>query len=391
MVTMETADKALKSFYLDAVSEALNLNVNPLLAQIKQSVADVWGKDVRKLVRYGINGGIGAGTETGTLPAAGGNNYVQFVSSLKNLYGTIEISDKAMRASANNEGAFVNLLNDEMQSLVRSSAFNFGRMLYGDGSGKLCAVSAVASGNKITVDSVTGLAEGMIVDFYTASGAVISGATGRAVLSVDRAEKIVVVDGSALSTTIVPVGSAVVLQHSHDCELTGLGAIFSDSETLYGVNRAAHPWMKPYIKTETGMLDENSLQTAIDSIEENSGSKVNFIVCSWGVKRALVAYYNQYKTYTPTMEIKGGYKALSFNGIPVVADRFCPAGTLYMLNTDDFCLHQLCDWQWLENEDGKILKQIAGKPVYTATLVKYAELVCSRPFGQGMLTGIEEM
>ena len=108
------------------------------------------------------------------------------------------------------------------------------------------------------------------------------------------------------------------------------------------------------------MLDENILQTAIDTIEENSGSKVNFIVCSWGVKRALVAYYNQYKTYAPTMEIKGGYKALSFNGIPVVADRFCPAGTLYMLNTDDFCLHQLCDWQWLENEDGKILKQIAN-------------------------------
>lgn len=391
MVTMETADNALKSFYLDAVSEALNLNVNPLLAQIRQSTADVWGKDVRKLVRYGVNGGIGAGTETGTLPAAGGNNYVQFVASLKNLYGTIEISDKAMRASANNEGAFVNLLNDEMQSLVRSSAFNFGRMLYGDGSGKLCAVSAVDTGNKITVDDVAGIAEGMIVDFYTTSGAMISGAMGRTVLSVDRAEKIIVVDGTALNTTIVPVGSEVVLQHSHDCEITGLGALFSDSDTLYGVDRAAHPWMKPYVKTEAGMLDENILQTAIDTIEENSGSKVNFIVCSWGVKRALVAYYNQYKTYAPTMEIKGGYKALSFNGIPVVADRFCPAGTLYMLNTDDFCLHQLCDWQWLENEDGKILKQIAGKPVYTATLVKYAELVCSRPFGQGMLTGVEEM
>lgn len=83
MVTMQTADNALKSFYLDAVTEALNMNVNPLLAQIKRSTADVWGKDVRKLVRYGINGGIGAGTETGNLPEASGNNYVQFVSSLK--------------------------------------------------------------------------------------------------------------------------------------------------------------------------------------------------------------------------------------------------------------------------------------------------------------------
>ena len=46
--------------------------------------------------------------------------------------------------------------------------------------------------------------------------------------------------------------------------------------------------------------------------------------------------------------------------------------------------------RWLESEDGKILKQTAGKPVYTATLVKYAELICNRPFGQGMLSGIEE-
>ena len=41
-------------------------------------------------------------------------------------------------------------------------------------------------------------------------------------------------------------------------------------------------------------------------------------------------------------------------------------------------------------EDGKILKQVPGKPVYTATLVKYAELMCENPSGQGMLAGITE-
>ena len=119
MVTMETADNALKSFYLGAVADMLNTSVNPLLAQIKQTTADVWGKDVRRLVRYGVNGGVGAGTEAGDLPAAGGNHYAQFVTTLKNLFGTIEISDKAIRSSANNEGAFVNLLNDEMDGLVK--------------------------------------------------------------------------------------------------------------------------------------------------------------------------------------------------------------------------------------------------------------------------------
>ena len=112
MITIETADNALKSFYLDAVTEALNLKVNPLLAKIGQSTADVVGKDVRKLVKVGVSGGIGAGTETGDLPSASETKRVQFVSTLKNLYGTIEISDKALRASATNEGAFVDNKKD---------------------------------------------------------------------------------------------------------------------------------------------------------------------------------------------------------------------------------------------------------------------------------------
>jgi hypothetical protein len=88
------------------------------------------------------------------------------------------------------------------------------------------------------------------------------------------------------------------------------------------------------------------------------------------------------------MDMGDNQTVLAYNGIPIVVDRFCPEGTMYLLNTDDFKLCQLCDWQWMEGEDGKILKQIAGKPVYTATLVKYAELLCTKPCGQGILQGI---
>ena len=37
MVTLETADKALKTVYLGVVSNQLNINSNPLFAKIKQS------------------------------------------------------------------------------------------------------------------------------------------------------------------------------------------------------------------------------------------------------------------------------------------------------------------------------------------------------------------
>lgn len=383
---MTSADNALKSVYLGVVSDQLNTAANPLLAAIRQSTADVWGKEVRRLARYGVNGGVGAGTEEGDLPASAGNNYEQFVTTLKNLYGTIEISDKAVRASENNVGAFVNLLNAEMDGLVRSSSFNFGRMLFGDGSGVLTTVSAV-SGTTVTAASVKNLIEGMVVDFISADTAV-TGATGRRITAVDRDNKTFTVSGATL--TGVAKDDKVCVQGSYNLELTGLGAIFKTTGTLYGLDRATHKWMIPYIKTSVGAITETAIQTAIDRLEETAGSRVNFIVCSWGVKRALQKLFGENKRNIDVTELAGGYRTITYNGIPVVADRFCPDGTMYLLNTEDFCLHQLCDWKWLEGDDGRVLKQVAGKPVYTATLVKYADLICTRPCGQAMLSGITE-
>ena len=382
MVTTQSADNVLKSYYLDVVSEQLNKAANPLLARILQTSSDVWGRDVRKTVRYGVNGGVGAGTEEGALPKANGNKYAQMVATLKNLYGTIEISDKAIRASSGNDGAFVNLLNDEMDGLVKSSSFNFGRMLYGDGSGLLSTVTASAN-EILTVDNVQNFAVGMIVDVYDKTDASV--APAREVVSVNAAKKQIVLSGESFA---LPKDYKIYMQNSRGLEITGLGAIFGEGD-LYGLSRAANPWLNPVKKTEVGAITESALQKAIDEVEEISGSKTNFIVCSWGVRRALIKALSEYRK-NETMELEGGFRTLSFNGIPVFADRFCPAGTMYLLNTDDFGLHQLCDWQWLEGEDGKILKQIAGKPVYTATLVKYAELLCYRPNGQAMLSGITE-
>lgn len=144
-VNLTNADKALKSYYLDAISQQLD-NLSPFYAMIKKNTDDVWGKEVKKLVCYGANGGIGAGTEEGNLPTASGMDYKLITLGLKNLYGRIEITDKAIRASENNAGAFVSLLNGETESLIRSSAFNLSRMLFGDGTGKLATVSTVTKG-----------------------------------------------------------------------------------------------------------------------------------------------------------------------------------------------------------------------------------------------------
>ena len=383
MVTLTSAESALKNVYLGVVANQLNVRSNPLLAKIKMSSKDVWGKEIRKLAPFGINGGVGAGSETASLPKSSGNSYVQFTAELKNLYGKIELSDKAIRASANNLGAFVNLLSDEMEGLVKASAFNLGRMLYGDGSGLLATVSS-ASGQTVTCDKVNNLIEGMLVDVYTGESV---NAKQLKITYVDRVNKTFNYEGTATIKT----GDKIYCQGSKGYEITGLGKIFDTTNTtLYGVSVTDYPWLKPYVSAPSSNQDisDTLIQEAIDELEFNHDSQINYIATTAEIRRAYQQYLSACKRNIDVMDLEGGFKTISHNGIPVVADRFVDSGKMFLLNTNDFTLHQLCDWKWLEGENGRILRQNADQPAYSATLVKYAELICDKPCGQALLTKI---
>ncbi len=391
MVTMTTAQNALKDIYLDVVSNQLNTKTNVLLNQFKQTTQDVYGREVQKLVPYGVNGGIGAGDEGGQLPSSEGNSYLNFTASLKNLFGTIEISDKAIRASNDDAGAFVNLLTAEMEGLLESSKFNLGRMLYGDGSGKLANISSANSTkNTITLDNVQNIVEGMTIDIYDGNSAV-SGFQGVRIVSVDRATKVITISAEITSTFVSNANKyAIYVQNSKDQELTGLEAIFATSGSIYGLSRTNYPFLTSYIKTKSTSetFNEALIQEVMDEVEIRTGNKMNFIVTTNEVKRKFASTLSAFNKNIDTTNLNGGYKALSFNGIPLYGDKFVKSGNLYMLNTNDFSICQLCDWEWLTNEDGSILKQKQGYASYLATLVKYAELICSRPGAQGKMTSL---
>ena len=109
MITLSTADKALKTVYLGVVGNQLNYGVNPLLAKIKQTTNNVYGNEIVKGTSYGISGGVSAGTEDGALPKAHSKMYSKFRLTLKNLYGTLEITDKECNKSDTGFSEKVNL------------------------------------------------------------------------------------------------------------------------------------------------------------------------------------------------------------------------------------------------------------------------------------------
>ncbi len=145
---------------------------------------------------------------------------------------------------------------------------------------------------------------------------------------------------------------------------------------------------RSYIKDAEGTLTEEMLTDMLDYVEESCNSKINMIICSYKTRKKIAALIANDRRVVNTTDVRTGFGTIAVNDVPVYADKYCPDDRILFLNTDDFSLNQLCDWEWLEDESGKILKQMAGKAAYTATLVKYAELICKKPCGQAMLKNV---
>lgn len=391
-VTMASADQVLKIVYRELLANQLNTETDPFYNSIASSTENVFGKEVRVAAPFGVNGGIGAGLEVGPLPKSNGNQYQQFVSTLKNFYGVLSLSDKSMKATQNNEGAFLSLLQGEIEGLKKTAKFNLSRMLYGDGTGVLGnATAVVTAALTIPVNSYKYLIEGLTIDILNSSTfATVANGAARRIVSVNRgATPSITLDAAGGNVTLAGT-ELITVQQSYNAEITGMKAIFQSTGSLYGVDRTANYWMVPYMSTGVSAIADTKIQAAIDYLDEVAGAKTNFIVCSSGVKRAYLSYLEQTKRNVNTLDLAGGFTGLSYGKTPIVSSKFADVGTMKLLDTSKFEIEHMGDWDWLQGTMGSILTQVAGTPLWTATLVRYMELVCSNPGGQALLSGITE-
>ena len=394
MVNLTTVNGALKNFYIQPLREDINLKADPFASRILKTTNNIVGYN--KIVRAalaGANGGAGAGSETGALPTAGENQYVNLESETKNLYGTLEISDKIVRsAGGQSAGAFVNVLQQEMDTLVKTLKWNLARQLYGDGSGCLMKVKAAASATNV-LEAAAGentrfLLPGLRVDLHAAAtGNVDSGKAGLRIVDVDRQAGKVRLNAAVTAGA----GDYLTIQGSAGYELTGLGKIFETVDAtsrLYGLARSEYSWMRPYMKGNFGPVSETGMQKVIELLEDGYNVTIDHINCGSDAYAAYMELMNQRRHISDVMTLEGGHKALAFNGIPLTRNKFMPDDAMDMYDTSLFTIDQVSDWEWIEGETRQVLHQVPGKPVYTATVAKYCDLMCALPGGLARLTGV---
>jgi hypothetical protein len=386
-VTTATFDAALKDNYQNVLRDQLNLETSAFFNKVEPTERDIeGGKRVVKYARYGLNGGFGAGTETGALPVAGGNKQVQFISGIKDLHGRISFSDKAMKASRTSRVAFESVFEAEVEGIKKSAQFSYGRMAYMDGTGKLtlCGTTSPAA-TTLNVASCQYLMEGMIIDILDNTGAPVSNGTQRRIAAVDRINKTIKLDGAA--TVATTTTDFVTEQGAYNNELTGMEAVYKQTGTLYGLDKANYPWLKPFSHALNGAIGDQIIVDVMNYEKLYYGSKTDLIICNPAVYSEYYSYLESLKRAPNTMNLQGGFTALSINGVPMVDDRFIKPGVMKLVDTTQWKMHTYGDWEWME-DNGKILDKVAGYALWEAVLLKYAELICDHPGGQAEITGI---
>ncbi|MCL2229147.1 MAG: phage major capsid protein [Firmicutes bacterium] len=391
MVTIQNADNALKTVFLESVVNDINQKTNPFLTMVGKNKRAVTGREARANIRFNNEGSVAAGTEGGVLPINRNARTAEINTPVKNIFGTFQISDKALRSASNDSGAFASLIAQEMGNLIGTAQNSLNTMLYGNGR-RLLAWADSVTATQITVPMRfnRAMAVGEVVRLFTANNVDLGAAT---ITAVNLMGLVFTYTGAVNLTNQDRIYIFRENELEADTELNGVDSIFRQ-DRIYNIPAAQFTAILPHIMTSPsaaadplGILDESALIRFFERYEEHcQGMPADILLTHPIVRKAVFENLRDKRSNIDTAELAGGFRGFSFNGIPVHSDVRCRAGTLYAINSDSWAMHELCDWTWISGEDGGILKQIDGHAGFNATLVKYADLICEKPFLQGKAT-----
>lgn len=387
--TTANADAVLQNDYLAPVREMLNqkavlmFNADTLDEGSQASISTAEGISWRGISReseqlefagrkYVIpahtsrNEGGGAIDEGGTIPVAGQQGWTDMEDNLRHNLWSIELTRFAIRLSNRNEGAFLKLLEAETKGAIADLRKDVNRQAYGNQTGALAAVTADGA-NTVTVDSVQYLRINMRIDLINSTNDAVL-ASNRTISAINDTTKVVTYSGADATAT---TDHRLVRTGSWKKEINGLGNLINNTGTIHAVDSslAANKWHRSQVQDGSGFaFNEDTAQQIVDAVETTGNNEVEFLITTYGVVRR---YSNQLKalkrfTDRESVTLRGGFKALLFNEMPMMKDNDCPKGTLWFINADALMWAYLPDgdqpgnWSWVD-DDGAILTRKADR------------------------------
>jgi hypothetical protein len=284
--------------------------------------------------------------------------------------------------------------------------------VYGDGSAVIAqaAASSAVSGSVITLASAEAIKKGQLypnmkVDIFAYSTNAKASSVTTTITAVNAATpSITVADATGVADgDYIARAGAVAAQlnnatGSRSNEIDGLSRIVSTSAqdlgevavATYGWwdNKRLAPDFDPEVAGSQTALSLDLIQKAMNTIRLE-GANPSAIITTLGIQREFYNLLQQDVQYIDpaSLSYAAGFKTLSYNGMPLIADIDAPYGRMYVLDESTMKVFSDQDWHFLD-ADGQTLRQVSDRDAFEAIMVRYMNIGATKRNNQMVISGI---
>lgn len=411
----------LKNVYSQFREKVQNL-VTPLLAQLNKGKAGGprnmrWGGNN---VFFDVVVGRPAGatfSSAGYFPPDTTAQEVQGNVGVVRAYTTRQIDGLAFVGTQSKDAAFQTIAKKTMEEIKEASTLLMQQALHNKSDGIVALVGSVTSTTVIVVTSPYGVASAGQGSLLVSVGdyiAVLDTSSSDAVLGRSNVSAISVSgDNSTLTLTTAITGMAatdkLVKATASDTSFNGAmnglinitnrggsyASLHSITQATYGIWDA----IRMVAGTDTpdaSQPTESDIWDLIQRIAGRSGKDAmlrpqDFLLMTTpGLGKKIIESMvgqRRFDSAEFSTTIKGGYKAVSVCGIPLVQDYYVPAGTLYLIHIPSLSWVDAKDWGFVEFEGAGPWRWTQGRDAFETSYGWYGNLACLQRNSHGSITG----
>ena len=410
----------LKNVYSQFREKVQNL-VTPLLAQLNKGKAGGprnmrWGGNN---VFFDIVVGRPSGatfSSAGYFPPDTTATEVQGNVGVVRAYTTRQIDGLAFVGTQSKDAAFQTIAKKTMEEIKDASTLLMQQALHNKADGIVALVGSVTSTTVVVVTSpygVAGAGQGSLllsvgdyVAVLTGSTSTVRGRSNIASISVSGYNSTLTLTTAVAGMTAADaIVKATASDTSFNSAMNGLINITNrggNYASLHNITQATYGiWDAIRIVAGTDTPDanqptESDIWDLIQRIAGRSGKDAmlrpqDFLLMTTpGIGKKLIESMVGQRRFDSTefsTTIKGGYKAVSVCGIPLVQDYYVPAGTIYLIHIPSLSWVDAKDWGFVEFEGAGPWRWTQGRDAFETSYGWYGNLACLQRNSHGSITG----
>lgn len=383
----------LKAYYSNQRVENMTYKDYPFYAMVPKK-KDFFGKNYPLPIQIGNPQG-----RSKTFAKAKANQtssvYKDFTLTRVKDYSLATVDNETAEASENDKGAFLKALTNEIDSAIKSMSIAMASAVYGDGSGVIGQIGAIAA-NVITLvepDDVVMFDVGQSIVFAAAksTGGLRAAGAKLVVTAVDRSAGKISFDANIATLAGVVVNDYMFVDGDRNLAMAGLAAWLpfiapTSGDNFFGVDRSVDPTRLGGVRFDGSALTiEEALVKGLTLCNREGGNpKLVFMnYTDWSNLELALGSKVQYMVTQAF-----GRADIGFQGIQIktnkgvancVADPFCPKGYAYGITMESFALYSLKEPVRILDLDGNKLLRASDDDAVELRVGGYFNLGCDAP------------